>query len=120
MIPLSEHLQLKPSFLIKEDFKGPTNLDLNAFLLIEERLWVGASYRTDVNIWSKTGLQKDLRELNAASVMLEYYATEKLRIGYSYDLNVNRMAGYQGGSHEISLGFLFPSKKYAVQNPRYF
>jgi type IX secretion system PorP/SprF family membrane protein len=120
MIPLSEHLQLKPSFLVKEDFKGPTNIDLNAFLLVEERLWIGASYRTDINIWNKTGLQKDLSELNAASAMLEYYASEKLRIGYSYDLNVNRMAGYQGGSHEISLGFLFPSKKYVIRNPRYF
>jgi type IX secretion system PorP/SprF family membrane protein len=120
MIPLGEHFQLKPSFLVKEDFKGPTNLDLNAFLLIDERLWVGASYRTDIGLWNKTQLQKDLNELDAASVMLEYYATEKLRIGYSYDLNVNKMAGYQGGSHEISLGFLFPSKRYSVQNPRYF
>jgi type IX secretion system PorP/SprF family membrane protein len=120
MIPLGEHFQLKPSFLVKEDFKGPTNLDLNAFLLIDERLWVGASYRTDIGLWNKTQLQKDLNELDAASVMLEYYATEKLRIGYSYDLNVNKMAGYQGGSHEISLGFLFPSKRYTVQNPRYF
>ena len=52
--------------------------------------------------------------------MVEFYATKQLRIGYSYDLNVNKMAGYQGGSHEISLGFLLPSRKFAVQSPRYF
>ncbi len=120
MFPLGENLQLKPSILIKEDFKGPTNVDINAFLLIGEKLWVGASYRTGVGIWRKTNLQKDLSELDAASVMVEFYATEKLRIGYAYDLTINKMAGYQGGSHEISLGFLIPSKNYTVKNPRYF
>ncbi len=120
MFPLGEKLQLKPSFLVKEDFKGPTSLDLNAFLLIGDRIWVGGSYRTNVSIWKKTALQRDLQETNAASAMVEFYATQQLRIGYSYDLNVNKMAGYQGGSHEISLGFLIPSKKFTVQNPRYF
>lgn len=120
MFQLSENLALKPSILIKEDFKGPTNVDINAFLLIGEKLWVGASYRTGVGIWRKTNLQKDLSELDAASVMVEFYATEKLRIGYAYDLTINKMAGYQGGSHEISLGFLIPSKNYTVKNPRYF
>ncbi|SKA37234.1 type IX secretion system membrane protein, PorP/SprF family [Chitinophaga eiseniae] len=120
MFQLSENLALKPSILIKEDFKGPTNVDINAFLLIGEKLWVGASYRTGVGLWRKTNLQKDLSELDAASVMVEFYATEKLRIGYAYDLTINKMAGYQGGSHEISLGFLIPSKNYTVKNPRYF
>ena len=120
MFPLSEHLQLKPSFLVKEDFKGPTNVDFNVFLLISEKLWIGGSYRTDVKLWNKDNLPTDLQQLDAASAIVEFYATEKLRIGYSYDLNVNKMAGYQGGSHEISLGFLFPSKKSIVQSPRYF
>jgi type IX secretion system PorP/SprF family membrane protein len=120
MFRLSENLQLKPSILVKEDFKGPTNVDLNAFLLIHDMLWVGGSYRTNVKLWNKNNLPGDLNQLDAASVMVEYYTSERLRIGYSYDLNVNKMAGYQGGSHEISLGFLFPSKKYAVENPRYF
>ncbi|WP_142687678.1 PorP/SprF family type IX secretion system membrane protein [Chitinophaga polysaccharea] len=120
MFPLGENFQLKPSILIKEDFKGPTNVDINAFLLIGEKLWVGGSYRTNVKLWNKNNLPADLSELDAASVMVEFYATAQLRIGYSYDLSINKMAGYQGGSHEISLGFLLPSKRFAVQNPRYF
>ncbi len=120
VFPLGEGLQLKPSFLLKEDFKGPTSVDLNAFLLIGEKLWVGGSYRTNMNIWKKTSLQRDLQEQNAASAMIEFYATPQLRIGYSYDLNVNKMAGYQGGSHEMSIGYLIPSKKFTVLNPRYF
>jgi hypothetical protein len=70
-------------------------------------------------LW-KNKLPDDLQISNAASAMIEYYASEKLRIGYSYDLNINKLAGYQGGSHEISIGLSFPSKKSQVINPRYF
>ncbi|RPE08843.1 type IX secretion system membrane protein PorP/SprF [Chitinophaga lutea] len=120
MLKLSDVLQLKPSIMVKEDFKGPTSVDLNAFLLIGERIWIGGSYRTNARIWTKENLANDLRAINAASIMAEFYASERLRVGYAYDLNVNKLAGYQGGSHEISLGFLFPSKKYSTANPRYF
>jgi len=51
MFPLSENLQLKPSILVKEDFKGPTNVDLHAFLLILVDTSIGASYSTRVNLW---------------------------------------------------------------------
>lgn len=120
LVNLSPELQLKPSILLKEDFKGPTSVDLNAFLLINERLWIGGSYRTDMNLWNKQNLDKGLSPVNAASAMLEFYVNEQLRLGYAYDMNVNKMAGHSGGSHEISIGFLFPSKKFTLTNPRYF
>ncbi|NSL89937.1 type IX secretion system membrane protein PorP/SprF [Chitinophaga solisilvae] len=117
---LSENLKLKPSILVKEDFKGPTNLDINVFLLIAEKLWIGGSYRTGVKLWSKPALDKDLEQLDAASALVEFYATPQLRIGYSYDITINKMASYQQGSHEISVGFLFNSKKSRTTSPRYF
>jgi type IX secretion system PorP/SprF family membrane protein len=119
MLYLSDHLRLKPSLLVKEDFKGPTGIDINTFLQIDNLIWIGGSYRMNPRLW-KNKLPDDLEISNAASAMIEYYASEKLRIGYSYDLNINKLAGYQGGSHEISIGLSFPSKKSQVINPRYF
>ncbi|SFE16245.1 type IX secretion system membrane protein, PorP/SprF family [Chitinophaga sp. CF118] len=119
MLYLSEHLRLKPSLMIKEDFKGPTGVDINAFLQIDHLLWIGGSFRMNPKLWKKE-LPDQLQITNAASAMVEYYVSEKLRIGYSYDLNINKLAGYQGGSHEISVGISFPSKKSTVINPRYF
>jgi type IX secretion system PorP/SprF family membrane protein len=119
MLYLSDHLRLKPSLLVKEDFKGPTGIDINTFLQIDNLIWIGGSYRMNPRLW-KNKLPDDLQVSNAASAMVEYYASEKLRIGYSYDLNINKLAGYQGGSHEISIGLSFPSKKSQVINPRYF
>ena len=119
MFPLSEHLKFKPSIMVKEDFKGPTGLDVNAFLQIDNLLWIGGSYRINHKLW-KQALPDDLQISNAASAMLEYYITPQFRIGYAYDLNINKLAGYQGGSHEISIGLLFPSGRQQVVSPRYF
>jgi type IX secretion system PorP/SprF family membrane protein len=120
MLPLSESLDLKPTFMLKEDFKGPTNLDLNAFLLINKTVWLGASYRTGVKIWKKNNLQRDLDQSDAVSGIVEFYLTERFRVGYSYDYTTSKLADYQQGSHEISVSISFPSKKERVLSPRYF
>ncbi|MFL9483865.1 type IX secretion system membrane protein PorP/SprF [Chitinophagaceae bacterium LWZ2-11] len=120
LINLSDEVKLKPSFMLKEDFHGPTNLDLNLFALLGERLWVGASYRTAVKIWNKDNLQPDLQQTAAVSALIELYATENLRIGYSYDFTTSGIANYQAGTHEISIGILFPNKKDRIRSPRYF
>lgn len=120
LVNLSENLKLKPTILIKEDFKGPTNMDLNAFLLIAERLWVGASYRTGVKVWEKPALHDNLEQLDAASAIVEFYAAPNLRIGYAYDLTISKLSSAQSGSHEISVGFTFAGKKHRITSPRYF
>ena len=117
---LSDNLKFKPSILIKEDFKGPTNLDINAMFLIADRLWAGASYRTGVKLWHKPALDDHLEQLDAASVMVQFNITNELRIGYAYDLTINKMASFQSGSHEISIGFLFPDKRARIISPRFF
>jgi type IX secretion system PorP/SprF family membrane protein len=62
MIPLSEFIDLKPSFMIKEDFKGPTNLDLTGYLVLKKAVWLGASYQTGFITFNKTNLQGGLNE----------------------------------------------------------
>jgi type IX secretion system PorP/SprF family membrane protein len=117
---MGEHFKLKPSFLWKEDFKGPSNIDLNAFLLINEMLWVGASYRTGFEIWDKSNLQSGLERKDAVSALLEVYATKWLRIGYAYDFTVSGLNSYQSGSHEISISLIFQNKQKREISPRYF
>lgn len=120
MFDLSETVKFKPSILVKEDFKGPTNVDLTALFLIADRLWAGGSYRTGVKIWSKPALDKDLEQLDAASILVQFNITNQFRLGYAYDLTVSKMSSFQSGSHELSIGYLFPGKKARVISPRYF
>ncbi|WP_343673202.1 type IX secretion system membrane protein PorP/SprF [Chitinophaga sp.] len=119
MASLSDQVKLKPSIMIKDDLKGPTNIDINAMLLIERVFWIGGSYRTALPVWRKS-LPSSLSAKNAASAIVEYYINDTYRIGYAYDFNINELANAQSGSHEISIGILFRSKKYSVSSPRYF
>lgn len=122
LFDLSDNVKMKPSVMIKEDFKGPTNMDATLFFLLAERLWVGGSYRTGIKIWNKSNLQANLMQRDAASLVVEYFATERLRIGYSYDFTTSGLSSYQTGSHEISISLTFPNKRNSerIMAPRYF
>lgn len=120
MVPLSDFMDLKPSFMIKEDFKGPTNLDLTAFLVFNKTVWLGTSYQTGFAGFYKANLQNSLDETDAISAIAEFYLNDHFRIGYSYDFTLSKLAGYQSGSHEISLSLTFGRRKQRIVSPRYF
>lgn len=121
LLNLSENVKVKPSFMWKEDFKGPSNLDLNAYVLLKELVWLGASYRTAMPIWSKNNLQSNLEQTDAVALIAEINATPDLRIGYSYDITTSKLNTYQNGTHEISIGLRLPQKKSVREiSPRYF
>lgn len=120
LVPLSTDIVLRPSFLIKEDFHGPTSLDLNAFVLFGEKLWLGGGYRTSMKLWSKNHLQSDLKRPASAVAMAEVFPTRNIRIGYAYDFALGPLQGYAGGSHEISLFYLFGRKDTRMVTPRVF
>jgi len=96
--------KLNPSFLLKDDRAGPTSLDLNMFVLLNDRLWVGGTYRTAVTLYSKPNLQSGLPTTNAVIAMVEFFVTEKLRVGYAFDYSTTELGGYNYGTHEISIG----------------
>lgn len=115
---IGKNFKFKPSILLKEDFKGPANIDLNAFVLFYEKVWLGASYRTGTKI-PGGGSGNSLSLENAVALITELYATDKLRIGYSYDITGSTLKNYS--SHEISLGYFFYKKQDTkMVSPRYF
>ena len=120
MVSLSDGVDLKPSFMIKEDFKGPTNIDLTGFLTFNKVFWLGTSYQTGAVIFNKNNLQSGLNETDAISAIVQFYINDHFRVGYSYDFTLNKLASYQSGSHELSVSISFPNKKQRVVNPRYF
>lgn len=107
IFPVSDDVSIKPVVLLKDDSKGPTSLDLNAFALLKERVWIGAFYRTSVDLYKKPALENNLPKASAMGLILEVFATSNLRIGYSYDYALNKLRNYNYGSHEISAGFYF-------------
>ena len=117
---LNDMLRFKPSMLLKEDFKSPANLDLNAFLLIGDRLWLGGSYRTGVTLYNQQAYQAEgLDSNNAWAMIAEVYLSPRVKVGYSYDVTLSGLRNY--ASHEVSLGFYFYKKEEAKSlTIRYF
>lgn len=111
LFPLSDDIHIKPSILVKDDFKGPTAIDFNAFFLIKERVWIGGFYRGSYNL-RNSNLQLNLSTNNSIGLVTEIFATPDLRIGYSYDYALGKLRGYGNGSHEISAGLYLNKKDY--------
>ncbi|RYD93893.1 MAG: type IX secretion system membrane protein PorP/SprF [Sphingobacteriales bacterium] len=120
LMPLTDGIMLKPSLLLKDDRGGPTSLDINAFLMLGDKIWVGGSYRTGVKLYSKNYLQGDLSNLNSGVLAVEVFPTQNLRIGYAYDFSVGPLKTYSGGTHEISVGFYLKTRRSRMLTPRYF
>jgi type IX secretion system PorP/SprF family membrane protein len=117
VIGLAPWLKIRPSILIKEDFKSPANIDLsNFFLFLKDKLWIGGSYRT--GLFGKS-IQDALSYQDAVALMIEVFPVEQLRIGYAYDITLTDYKNY--ATHEISLGFYFIKKPGSkMLTPRYF
>lgn len=121
---LSRDVKLKPSFLYKDDFKGPSSLDLSAmFLFLNDRLWLGASYRSGLMLWK--GKRYDDADVssfdgNTLSLLIDVFATDRIRVGYAYDYSFTALSSAYSSSHEVSLGFYLTKVKRRVYSPRYF
>lgn len=102
---LSDNLIFSPSIMVRGvSGASTTDLDLNLNFRIKEVLWLGVSFRSEKSIIA----------------MAQYNITDHLKLGYSYDITLSKLATYQSGTHEIVLGFdlnLFQSQ---ILSPRYF
>ncbi|MCJ0743189.1 PorP/SprF family type IX secretion system membrane protein [Pedobacter montanisoli] len=117
---VEDQIELKPLFLIKDDVGGPTVLDINAFILLNKKLWIGGGYRTGIKLYNKPNLNTEIKNSNGLIGMAEMFLGEKLRLGYSYDYSTSRLNGYSGSTHEISVSWYFSTLRERRINFCYF
>jgi len=103
LLTLNPYLKLRPSFLVKYLQYSPTQVDVNANLIIRDKFWVGASYRSG----------------DALVGLLEFQINQQFRLGYSYDYPLTDLRQFTSGSHEIMLRYEFGYSVKAL-SPRYF
>ena len=121
LINLDWDLKLRPSLLIKEDFKGSTSLDLSAIFIISQQIWLGGSYRTGMQVFDRKYRENhDLNRKNSFSGLGQFYVSQQLRIGYSYDYVLGQLSSLQNGTHEITIGLAIPKKSRRKMRARYF
>lgn len=116
---LGSFVKLKPSVLVKEDFHAPANVDLNAFVLLADRLWLGSSYRTSMNLFNSEKDMEGAYKRSAVALIAELQIHKSLRLGYAYDKMLNNLNGFN--THEISVGYyFFKQKDTRIITPQYF
>ena len=101
---LNQDLALKPSVLLKAVSGAPLEVDVNANLWIQNKLSIGASYRTG----------------DAVVGMVELQLNQQLRFGYAYDKTFSDLGTLNTGTHELMLRMEFGSSGGKVSSPRYF
>jgi type IX secretion system PorP/SprF family membrane protein len=118
---LTDGVQFKPSVLVKHTKGSPTSFDLNAMFLFRERLWLGGAYRSNARVFEdELQVRRELNMRTALVGLMEVFVSDKLRLGYAYDHNLNVLNSYRNNSHEFSLGYYLKSKNTIMKNPRWF
>ncbi|MEQ9427078.1 MAG: type IX secretion system membrane protein PorP/SprF [Cyclobacteriaceae bacterium] len=101
---INHNLKLKPSGLLKVVKGAPMELDVNANLIIDDKVWVGLSWRS----------------FDSIDLLFELQLNNQLKLGYAYDITTSALGRVNNGSHEFMLQYLLAFSKDRVVTPRYF
>ena len=82
-------IKLKPSVLIKYKQSIPLQADLKLNLIYRDKIWLGASYRTD----------------DAIVGLFQYLPVPQLRIGYAYEYGIHNLGAWNFGTHELMISY---------------
>jgi type IX secretion system PorP/SprF family membrane protein len=104
VIETKRNILIKPSILFKYVEGNGPNIDLNTVVLLNKYFWLGFG----------------VRNLSSINLLTNININKFMRIGYSYDINLNKLNNYSNGSHEILIGIDFSIKKQNATSPRYF
>ncbi len=97
---VNENVVFNPTVMIKS-VRSQTTADLNFNVLLKKRIWLGTFLRGGYGI----------------GALIQVYATDKFRIGYSYDTGLG-IKKQLGSSHEFMLGFDFGNYQSKMVSPR--
>ncbi len=82
--------EVKPAVLVQTDFAS-AEFSVNGQLIYNKKFWGGLTYRYN----------------DAIVPMLGIHLLNGISVGYSYDVDLSKLAGYAGGSHEIVVRYCF-------------
>jgi len=105
VMDVNSDLKFKPSVLSKLVMGAPASVDVSAMFLFREQIWFGTSYRIG----------------DALSFLFDVKVNKQLTAGLSYDVTLNQMGGYSGGTWELLISYDFDGfTNNKLKSPRYF
>jgi type IX secretion system PorP/SprF family membrane protein len=112
-IPIHNHLYLNHQISLNPQSKFLTEISWHQQGTIN-RMQLGALIETGI---LEAGLA--YRHQDAIIIRAGIAISEKIKLHYSYDLGISKIANYNSGTHEIGLQFGFPKKSGTYLSPRF-
>lgn len=112
LLPISSKVQLKPAVSIRYVKNVPMSVDANVMFIFMKKFHIGGSYRLDSQAKSE-----------GADIIAYIQALDRLGIGLSYDLSVNKLSAANKGSIEALVRYDLRDPntvKGKFDNPRFF
>jgi type IX secretion system PorP/SprF family membrane protein len=100
---ISDQLTFNPSCAVKAAKGAPPSVDLNLSFLLQQKIWMGVSARSNKTMVLYT----------------QIHITEKFKVGYSMDIGFNKIERAGGPSHELMLSYDFNIYKSKILSPRH-
>jgi type IX secretion system PorP/SprF family membrane protein len=100
----SSTVGFKPSFLIKFVDGAMSSIDLNAHILINETIWIGATSRN----------------FESFGINGQIFISDQLRLGYAFELPLNSLGKTAFGTHELMVSYDFELFSRHDLEKRYF
>lgn len=108
---LAKGSSLQPNVLIRHAQDSYMNIELNLMYNIEEKLYLGASYRNG-------GRYRGAIE--SANIIIGTYLSSKTMLAVSYDITLSAISNYSAGSFEVMLKYRALKKESKrIGNPRF-
>lgn len=105
-------LKFKPSILVKYTPHAPVSIDLNAMVILYNKIWLGTTYRM--------GGDKDAGIGESLDVIFQYQISNTLRAGVSYDFSLSKIRDYNSGTYEVMIDYCLRKNNQILTNPRFF
>lgn len=90
----TDAFKIKPNFLFKYVDGAPVQADFNCSVLLQEKFWIGASYRS----------------FDSLNLVMQLTIHQNWQLGYAYDFPVTALSHTTSGTHELMLQMRFPGK----------
>jgi type IX secretion system PorP/SprF family membrane protein len=107
---------IQPQVLMKympsAKFKTPFEIDANLMFTFYKYVGVGLTYRS--------GIANPYQNRESIDVMALIHLPKDITIGYAYDHTISKLKTYNGGTHEIVIGYDLALRKKGIRTPRYF
>ncbi len=105
VLKINHFLKIKPNFLVRFQKGMIARYDLNMNILLKNRIWLGASYRS-----------KD-----SVNLLAQLQLTPQLQLAYAYDAyTFSDLNNFTVGSHEFSVNYRLSFFKTKVVEPNLF